>query len=84
MSDLSDDTAIVFPVVGWEALTANEPICLVRIGYVRDAKEGEAVRAGHEPPIIPLGFTAKQCRDLALDLLKAANAIQGMKSGKAH
>lgn len=67
--------AIAFPVVGWEGIIGEQPFCLVRFGYVRSQEEGEAVRAGAAAPMIPLGLTADQCRKLAHDLAKAADAI---------
>ncbi len=67
-----------FPVIGWQAIVGEQPICLMRVGYVRNPKERDAVQAGRrEPPIVPLGFTADQCREFAADLLKAAEAIDG-------
>ena len=76
------DAAFVFPVVGWEALVGEDPIALMRVGYVRNSGESEAYRAGKtDPAIAPLGFTADQCRKFAADLLAAADAIE---SGNAE
>lgn len=69
--------AVAFPVVGWEGIIGEQPFCLMRFAYIRTEEEGAAVRAGSAPPIVPLGFTAEQCRKLALDLVKAADALEG-------
>lgn len=77
------DVALVFPVVGWEALVGEEPVAVMRIGYVRNPREGVAYRAGEaEPAVAPLGFTASQCRTFAADLLRAADALEAADTGE--
>jgi hypothetical protein len=73
------ETATVYPVVGWQAVFDEEPVCLMLVGYARNSKDAAAARAGKRTPCIPLGFTAAQCRKFAADLIEAANHIDGGK-----
>jgi len=72
---MSDDV-VAFPIIGWEGIIGEQPFCLIRFGFIRTQEETKAVGAGAPTPTIPLGFTADQCRKLARDLLRAADAIE--------
>ena len=75
------DSAI-FPVVAWRIAVGNAGrdgrVTFLEIGYAKTLSETYAATPGRDPPNkVPLGLTAQQCRDLAADLVAAANKAEG-------
>jgi hypothetical protein len=51
-----------------------------RAGWGETRSEAKAAIGGAKAKhVLPLGFAAKQCRDLAADLVDAANKLDGGK-----
>ena len=70
----------IFPVVSWRTgvggLGGDSQVAFLEIGYAKTFGETRAALPGRPAPhTVPLGMTARQCRDLAADLLAAANKI---------
>jgi hypothetical protein len=79
------DSAI-FPVVAWRVAVGNaghdSRVTFLEIGYAKTRAEIGAATPGRDPPNkVPLGLTAQQCRDLAADLVAAANKAEGRVRG---
>ncbi len=79
MGEKIDSTC--FPVVAWRVAVGNagrkSRVTFLEIGYARTLSETKAAAPGREPPNkVPLGLTAQQCRDLAADLVAAANKAE--------
>ena len=76
----------IFPVVAWRIAVGNagqgNRVTFLEIGYARTRSEIEAAAPGRSPPDkVPLGLTVQQCRDLAADLVEAANKAEGRPKG---
>ena len=75
-----DGETIIYPMMGWRtALADDNKVCLVEIVFARNQKEAQAIANGGELPGVPLGMTANQCRELAADLIDAANKLDGKR-----
>ena len=85
---MSAQESRLYPVTAWRfAIGASggaEEVTLLEVAYAKDVGEMRAAAAGARPNnTLPLGLTAKQCRDLAADLVEAANKADG-GSGPKH
>jgi hypothetical protein len=81
MSDANEDREkIIYPTMMWRVvLDDDQEICLVEIVFARNLEEATKGAEGGELPGVPLGMTANQCRELAADLVEAANKLDGKK-----
>jgi hypothetical protein len=70
---------ILYPAVGWRFAVGQGNVCLFELAYARNLGEARSAIAGARSLTLPLGLTAKQCRNLAADLMDAANQIDGGK-----
>jgi hypothetical protein len=76
-----EEETVVYPVIGWRTALGDDKICLVEIVFARNLQEAEASTKSGEAPGVPLGMTAHQCRELASDLIEAANLLDGGRTG---
>lgn len=72
----------IFPVVAWRIAVGDagggSRVAFLEIGYAKTLAETKAATPGRDPPNkVPLGLTCQQCRDLAADLVAAANKAEG-------
>jgi hypothetical protein len=70
----------IYPTMAGRVAIADAKACLVEIIFARDLAEAQAgVVEGAALPGVPLGMTANQCRELAADLMNAANTLDGKR-----
>jgi len=73
---------VIYPAVGWRFAVGEANVALFEIAYARNLSEARAAVAGAKSPTLPIGLSAKQCRELAADLINAAKQLEapGRKS----
>jgi hypothetical protein len=71
----------IYPVLSWRIAVGSaavDRVTFLEIGYATNLTETRDALTGRPPAhSIPLGMTSRQCRDLAADLIDAANNIEG-------
>jgi hypothetical protein len=76
----------IYPATAWRVAVGGAgnagQVALLELAYAKGLADMRAAAAGAPPKNkLPLGLTARQCRDLAADLVDAANKID--RGGKA-
>jgi hypothetical protein len=82
MSDANDSfDRIIFPMIDWRVATGvkKTKVCLFEILFARNVREAQAGFDGGDLPSVSLGMTPNQCRELAADLMEAANKLDGQR-----
>jgi hypothetical protein len=80
VSENREADKVIYPMMTWSvALGDDAKVCLVEVVFALNFKEAEAGSKGGESLSVPLAMTAKQCRELATDLIDAANRLGGKK-----
>jgi hypothetical protein len=83
MSEPNDSfDRVIYPMINWRVATGvkKTKVCLLEILFARNVKEAQAGLEGGDLPGFSIGMTPNQCRQLAADLIEAANKLDGQRT----